>query len=91
MRLPALGYTLLLSATTGVTVAYALADRLFAPVAMGAILFLLSDLLLAVWIFHDIVYRSFDLVWLSYGVGQMLIVIGTSVFLQIVSLRRTES
>ncbi len=87
MRIPALGYTLLLSATAGATVGYALSDRLFAPVAIGAILFLTSDLLLAVWIFHDVVYRSFDFVWLSYGVGQMLIVIGTSVFIQIARVR----
>jgi uncharacterized membrane protein YhhN len=90
MRVPALGYTLLLSATTGVAVGYALSNRLFAPVAIGAILFLTSDLLLAVWIFHDIVYTSFDLVWLSYGVGQMLIVVGTSGFIQIVQWRRTR-
>ena len=29
---------------------------------------------------HDIVFRPFDLVWLSYGPGQMLIVFGTAAF-----------
>ena len=71
----------LLSATAGVTVGYARSNRSFVPVAIGAILFLVSDLLLAVWIFHDLVYTSFDLVWLSYGVGQMLIVLGTFRFI----------
>ena len=56
--------------------------RLFIPVALGAILFLASDVLLAIWIFHDITYRPFDLVWLSYGLGQMLIVCGTSGFIR---------
>jgi hypothetical protein len=91
LRVPALGYTLLLSATAGATVGYALSNSLFAPVAIGAILFLTSDVLLAVWIFHGIVYRSFDFVWLSYGVGQMLIVFGTSSFIQIVQSRKTRS
>ncbi|MCA9213461.1 MAG: lysoplasmalogenase [Planctomycetales bacterium] len=77
MRIPALAYTLLLSSTAGVAFGYALSNRLFALVAIGAILFLASDVLLAVWIFHDAVYRPFDLVWLTYGVGQMLIVVGS--------------
>ncbi len=76
MRVPALGYTLLLSATAGTAVGYALVNRSFIPVALGAILFLISDVLLGVWIFHDLVYRPFDLVWITYGVGQMLIVYG---------------
>lgn len=91
MRVPALGYTLLLSATTGAAVGYALSDRLFAPVAIGAMLFLTSDLLLAIWIFHDFVFRPFDFVWLSYGVGQMLIVVGTSGFIQINQRRNMPS
>ncbi len=90
MRVPALGYMLLLSATTGVTFGYALSDRLFAPVAIGASLFLTSDLLLGLWIFHDSVYAPFDFVWLSYGVGQMLIVFGASVFVQIAQLKHTR-
>ena len=76
MQIPALGYTLLLASTTGVAFGYAMANREFVPLASGAALFLTSDVLLAIWIFHDVVYRPFDLVWLTYGVGQMLIVVG---------------
>ncbi|MCA9264036.1 MAG: lysoplasmalogenase [Planctomycetales bacterium] len=76
LKLPALGYTLLLATTTGVATACARSCRSFIAVAVGAMLFLASDLLLAVWIFHDRVYRPFDLVWLTYGIGQMLIVFG---------------
>lgn len=76
MKLPALGYTLLLSSTTGVAFGFATNNRTFLPIAIGALLFLTSDVLLAIWIFHDTVYRPLDLVWLTYGVGQMLIVTG---------------
>ncbi len=76
LRGPALGYTLLLATTVGVMGGLALQDRRFLPLALGAALFFVSDALLAVWIFHSAVYRPFDLVWLSYGLGQMLIVYG---------------
>lgn len=79
MRFPALGYTLLLSATAGAATGCALQNRRFAPVAIGAVLFLISDLLLAVRIFHDFAPPPFDFVWLTYGPGQMLIVFGTVV------------
>jgi hypothetical protein len=78
MQLPALAYTLLLATTVGVTSGLALHDLRCLPMAIGAVLFLVSDLLLALWIFHDTVYRGFDLVWLCYGVGQMLIVYGSA-------------
>jgi hypothetical protein len=80
MRIPALAYTLLLSATAGGAMSVALISRCFLPVFVGAVLFLVSDVLLGVWIFHDLVFRPFDLVWLSYGLGQMLIVFGTAAF-----------
>ena len=85
MRYPALAYTLLLSTTAGATTGLSLSNPRVVPVALGAILFLVSDLLLANWIFHGIVYRPFDLVWLSYGLGQMLIVYGFTGF-----IHRTE-
>lgn len=78
MQIPALAYTLLLATTVGVTCGLAGQNRRYLPMAFGAVLFLVSDLLLALWIFHDVVYRPFDLVWLSYGVGQMLIVYGSA-------------
>ncbi|MCA9149373.1 MAG: lysoplasmalogenase [Planctomycetales bacterium] len=81
MKYPALPYTCLLSVTTGVSIGTAIATRGYWPVALGTVLFLTSDLLLAIWIFHGAVYRTMDLVWLTYGIGQMLIVVGTSRFL----------
>jgi hypothetical protein len=83
MRFPALGYTLLLSATAGAATGCALLNRRFAPVAIGAVLFLISDLLLAVRIFYDLPPPPFDFVWLTYGPGQMLIVFGISRFVRL--------
>ena len=42
--------------------------------AVGAALFLLSDLILAFGMFRESLTRSIDWVWLTYGPGQMLIV-----------------
>ena len=78
LRGPALAYTLLLATTLGVMISLAAQHRCCLPLALGAALFFVSDALLAVWIFHSVVYRPFDLVWLSYGVGQMLIVYGAA-------------
>lgn len=71
---PALGYTLLLSATAGCASALALADRAFRLLALGAALFLLSDLILAVELFRGRFPQDTLAVWIPYGVGQMLIV-----------------
>ena len=57
----ALPYALLLAGTTGLATGLALEGATFLPLALGAALFLLSDLI-------D------DVVWLTYGPGQMLIV-----------------
>jgi len=71
----ALPYALLLASTAGVGTGLALQARVFAPLALGAALFLVSDLLLAGDLFCA---RSFpglhDVIWLTYGPGQMLIV-----------------
>ncbi|MGE0621338.1 MAG: lysoplasmalogenase [Pseudomonadales bacterium] len=71
---PALGYTLLLSATAGFGTALALADRAYRRLALGAALFLLSDLILAVALFRGPFPQDTLAVWIPYGVGQMLIV-----------------
>ncbi|QDU55470.1 lysoplasmalogenase [Aeoliella mucimassa] len=76
LKWPALAYTLLLATTAGATLGTALTRRWFAVVALGAMLFVASDALLAIWIFHDYRYPHVDLVWLTYGLGQMLIVFG---------------
>lgn len=72
----ALLYALLLSATAGVATSLALADSLFAGMAVGAALFLLSDLILAAEVFtaRKLPWHG-DWVWLTYGPGQALIVL----------------
>jgi hypothetical protein len=75
LRWEALGYVLLLASTAGFASGLALGDRSYWPLALGAGLFLLSDLILATQL-----SRSLDLpflgpaVWLTYGPAQMLIV-----------------
>lgn len=71
---PALGYTLLLSGTAGLATALAVYRRHTWPLAIGAALFLLSDLLLAVGMFRGSYPFRSELVWMTYGPGQMLIV-----------------
>ncbi|MGQ9490514.1 MAG: lysoplasmalogenase family protein [Anaerolineae bacterium] len=76
----ALPYALLLASTAGVATGLALQAAAFAPLAAGAALFLVSDLILAAGLFSGWRHpRRDDIVWLFYGPGQMLIVysIGT--------------
>jgi hypothetical protein len=71
----ALPYGLLLAATAGVTSGLALQDTAFIPLAIGAALFLLSDLILAARLFSNLHFRFVDdVVWLTYGPAQMLLV-----------------
>lgn len=70
-----LPYALLLSGTAGVAAGLALQDAAFVPLAVGAGLFLLSDLILAAQLFTGARFPLIqDAVWLSYGPAQMLIV-----------------
>lgn len=73
----ALLYALLLAGTAGVAWSLALSDAVFLPGAIGAALFLLSDLVLGVQLFRHVRFRYMgDVVWLLYSPGQMLIVCG---------------
>jgi len=71
----ALPYSLLLASTAGFATGLALQHAAFLPLAVGAALFLISDLILAARLFAG---RGFplvdDVIWLTYGPGQMLIV-----------------
>lgn len=71
---PALGYTLLLSATAGVGTALGLAEGRTRRFGFGAVLFLVSDMVLGVEIFRGSFPQDTLAVWLPYGCGQMLIV-----------------
>jgi len=71
----ALPYALLLATTAGLAAGLALQQPLFLSLAAGALLFLLSDLILAGALFNDLSFPlHHDIVWLTYGPGQMLIV-----------------
>ncbi len=71
----ALPYALLLAGTAGVATGIALQERMFLPLALGAALFLVSDLILAAGLFNDMEFHlSGDVIWFTYGIGQMLIV-----------------
>jgi len=71
----ALPYALLLASTAGFATGLALQAHQFVPLAIGAALFLVSDLILATELFNG---RRFpligDVIWLTYGPAQALIV-----------------
>lgn len=74
----ALLYALLLASTAGLAMGLALQDSRFILLAVGAGLFLLSDLILAGELFSGLSFRLIgDVIWLTYGTGQMLIVYST--------------
>lgn len=83
----ALTYALLLASTAGFATGLALQAPQFTPMAVGAALFLISDLILAGNLFSGLRFPLLDdVVWLTYGPGQMLIVyaVGSALrFLQI--------
>lgn len=71
----ALPYALLLAATAGFATGLALQTAAFAPLATGAVLFLLSDLILAAELFNNARFPFIgDVIWLTYGPAQMLII-----------------
>jgi len=78
----ALPYALLLAGTAGVATGLALQDGRFIPLAIGGALFLLSDLILAGEMFSGLSFRLIgDVIWLTYGPAQMLIVYSISAVL----------
>ena len=71
----ALPYALLLASSSGFATALAVNVSLFIPLAIGCALFLLSDLILAAQLFAGLSFPLIgDVVWLTYGPAQMLIV-----------------
>jgi hypothetical protein len=71
----ALPYAMLLATTAATATGHALIDGRFWIMAVGAALFLLSDLILAAQLFRGLKFDLIgDVVWLTYGPGQMLIV-----------------
>lgn len=71
----ALPYSLLLASTAGIATGMALQAPVFLGLAVGAGLFLFSDFILAWGLFRSVRFPLMhDLVWLTYGPGQALIV-----------------
>ena len=78
-----LGYALLLAAMAGLAVSLALQEARFVPLALGALLFLVSDVFLGHRLFKGGKFLLVgDLVWMTYVVGQLLIVFSTATGLQ---------
>ncbi len=85
LHIAALAYTLLLSSTAGFATDLALQSPAFVPMAIGGGLFLLSDLILAAQLFNDLQFPLIgDVVWLTYGPAQMLIVFAVNGALMVV-------
>ena len=79
----ALPYALLLASTAGVATSLAVQDRAYVPFAIGGALFLVSDLILATRLFNSAEFRFVgDVIWFTYGVGQMLIVMAAGAALR---------
>lgn len=71
----ALPYALLLASTAGMATGLAIQQGNFTWLAIGAALFLISDLILAAQLFNNLSFFLIgDVIWLTYGPGQMLIV-----------------
>lgn len=84
----ALPYALLLATTAGLASGMALQEPRFLPLALGAALFLLSDLILAGELFGGLTFPLIgDVIWLTYGPGQMLIVYSVGVALSLLGRR----
>jgi hypothetical protein len=80
----ALPYALLLATTAGLALGLALQAVSFWPLALGALLFLSSDLMLAGALFNEMSFPLIhDVVWLTYGPGQMLLVWSVAAALQL--------
>jgi hypothetical protein len=76
LRWSALAYSSLLGSTAAVSSALAVEQPRYRLAALGAALFLASDIVLAVQSFRGPFPFDTDLCWAAYGPGQMLIVYG---------------
>lgn len=84
----ALPYALLLAGTAGVATGLALQAPAFLLVALGAALFLASDLILAGQLFAGLDFPLIgDVIWLTYGPAQALIVYGVNAALLALAAR----
>ena len=79
-----LGYALLPAVMAGLAVSLALQEPRFMPLALGSVLFLVSDVFLGHRLFQGGKFLLVgDLVWMTYIVGQLLIVFSTATGLRL--------
>jgi len=76
LRWSALAYSILLGSTTAAATILAATRRGFLAVAVGSVLFLISDFVLATQSFRGSFPHATEICWATYGPGQMLIVFG---------------
>src|SRR5512141_914795 len=70
LHLASLPYALLLATTVGFATSLAVQASIFIPLALGAALFLFSDLLVAAARFNNTFFPLIgDVIWLTYGPG----------------------
>jgi hypothetical protein len=75
LNLGSLVYGLLIGGVAALTIGLALQDALYLGLAMGAVLFLTSDLLLGNWVIQGHVWPGVnDVIWGTYVCGQLLVV-----------------
>jgi hypothetical protein len=86
MQYAALVYALFLASMAAYATGIALHEMAFYPLAIGAILFLLSDALIAARLFGGRRFRYMgDVIWTTYIIAQTLIVIATPVALALLA------
>lgn len=86
MNYGTLGYSLLLAGMAGLALALSVQDGRLWPLALGGLLFLLSDLILGNQIMRGTSWLLIDdVVWMTYTVGQMLIVYSSGTTLRLLS------
>jgi len=86
----ALGYCAIIAVMAGFAIALAIEARQFVPLALGALLFLASDVLLAACMFRGYGwYLVNDFIWCLYIVGEALIVFGPAYAIRYIRTQKT--
>lgn len=85
LNIGTLVYALLLATMGAAAMALALRDARLAPLALGGLLFIVSDMFVGSELMRGTSFRSIgDVIWTTYIVAQMLIVYSTAIVLQLV-------
>ncbi len=86
LNVGSLVYSWLIGSMVALTFYLAILDARFCTLAVGALLFLVSDLVLGNWVIRGHVWKSVnDVVWATYIIGQLLIVYSIAVVVKVLS------